>query len=204
MKNTIDRKRAAAGEVGEMEGVALCPTHSLVAALRQGKTERRSSSPIKLTGEPVMTFVERRIGAHLAPGRIAIPSKLQDIVRCTDPTLASQSSFHLGDQREIVADIGVSDRADPLQMVIGDVCLKQLSKEPQATFHMTLPTMKLHPFVYRLDISRMNLKTDSVVFEMGLYSRIIDDSFKDYIGKIKVFFPRPHENMSLWIDLSHF
>lgn len=204
MKNTIDRKRAAAGEVGEMEGVALCPTHSLVAALRQGKTERRSSDPIKLTGEPVMTFVERRVGAPAAPGFIAMPKKLQDIVRSTDPTIASSTLFHLDDRREIVADIGMSDRNDPLKMVINDVRLNELSKEPQLSFHTTLQTTKLHPLVYRLDVTRTDLKADTVVFEMGLYSRIIGDTYKDYIGKVKVFFPRPHTNMLLWIDMSRF
>lgn len=200
MKSFVDRKRAASGERDEDEGMVLAPTHSLLAALKAPRTERRSLSPSNPVTEPLMAFKDRRgQGSYIeAPGS----SLLTRVNRELPAALAKDKSFHLNDERELVVELGPIDRQDGRQMVVADVEWGDLVKDPMLVVDSMKTLEKHHPMVYSLHLDRSELSSNTVVFEMGIYSRVIGQEHKDYIGKTKVFFPRPNSKMTLFINLS--
>jgi hypothetical protein len=170
-----------------------------VAALRPLKIERRSSESVKPLTEALEPFVERR-ASRISLG---FPHQLlRKISQEIPEALAKTKSYHFANDREIVADLGPSIRSDGLSMMIAEVRGEELSKEPMSIVDSSKVLEKHHPMVYSMHLQRSELSTNTAVFELGLYSRVIGQERKDYIGKAKVFFPRPHTDLMLFVDLS--
>lgn len=202
MKNIIDRKRAASGERDEGEGTVLAPVESLVAALKPPRTERRSNEPSKAPTEAPKGFVERR-GAFPKPHTYnPVPVHLRELMLDFPPRTAINASYHLANDRELVAVIGPSDRTDKRQMATDEVHYWDLNQDPMENAHAQRVPTKLHPMVYYVDLLRDELLTNTVVFELALYSRVVGQEHKDYIGKTKVYFPRPGNELRLWINMA--
>lgn len=200
---SFDRKRAASGERGDMEQeMVLAPVESLLAALKAPVAERRCAEENKSHTEPLVPSVERRGVRSLKP----LPEmsfQLSELIRLNPASIAKCRSQYLTDEREIIGFVGVSDRTDGLELTMTTLHGEKMSKEPMTQFDSVRVIEKIHPFVYRMGILRDELSVNAVVYELGLYSRVIGTEQMDYLGKAKIFFPRPHNDMVLWINLSN-
>lgn len=202
MKQIVDRKRAASGERGEDEGMVLAPVQSLVAALRPPSPEQHRGSTFKTSVGPPEAFKERRGAFKRIPFQKPIPHHLRGLINDLPARLSATKHRHVNDDREMVVTIGPTDRTDGRQMNLDEIHFWDFLNEPMAVEDSERVVEKLHPLVYKLQLTRGELSTDTVVFELGLYSRVIGSDRKDYIGKTKVFFPRPHDDLVLWINLA--
>lgn len=201
--NSFDRKRAASGERGDMEQeMPLAPVESLLEALKSPKTDRRSIDQNKTHDAPLAPFNERR-DPNRVLGKPEMSFQLAEIIRLTPAAIAKHKNPYLADNREIVGFVGVSDRTDGLELTMMTLHGEKMSKEPMTQFDTVRVIEKIHPFIYRMGILRDELSVNAVVYELGLYSRVIGTEQMDYLGKAKIFFPRPHNDMVLWINLSN-
>ena len=201
--SSFDRKRAASGERGDTEQeMPLAPVESLLEALKTPKMDRRSTDQNKTHEAPLAPFNERRDLQYMQ--RMPEMSfQLSEIVRLNPATVANGKHPYLADNREIVGFVGVSDRNDGLELTMTTLHGEKMSKEPMTQFDTVRVIEKIHPFIYRMRILRDELSVNAVVYELGLYSRVIGTEQMDYLGKAKIFFPRPHNDMVLWINLSN-
>jgi hypothetical protein len=120
------------------------------------------------------------------------------------------------DDCEIAAEFGVNSMNNNVNLALGYVNGNQLNMGKITHGYCVRSDLdeglivleKLHPMVYRLTLDRKNLVDgeeepfSGVLLEVGFHSRKIDRSKSTYLGKIKVFFPKNHEKMVLYVDLS--
>lgn len=202
MKTYVDRKRAASGERDEGEETVLAPVESLVAALNGPKTERRSSEENKAPVERPGGFVERRNAFPKQQSYNPVPVHLRTMMKEISPVAASKVSYHIGYDRELVAVVGPSDREDKRRMAADEIHFWDLNTDPMENHHNERVMTKLHPMVYYFDLLRDELVSNTVVFELALYSRVIGSEHKDYLGKTKVYFARPGNEKRFWVNLA--
>uniref|UniRef100_A0AAU7PFA8 Uncharacterized protein n=1 Tax=Burkholderia phage vB_BgluM-SURPRISE13 TaxID=3159457 RepID=A0AAU7PFA8_9VIRU len=125
-------------------------------------------------------------------------------------------SRFIQEDREIVAEFGYNTAntqiclgmgyANGHQLHGGKISLPLIVKSNLEENVIVLE--KLHPMVYRMTMDRKELVNieeepfSGVLLEVGFYSRVIGSDKKDYLGKIKAFFPKPDDKMMFYLDLS--
>jgi hypothetical protein len=125
-------------------------------------------------------------------------------------------SRFIQDDREIIAEFGYNTvnnqiclgmgMANGHQLHGGKISLPLIVKSNLEENVIVLE--KLHPMVYRMTMDRKNLVNieeepfSGVLLEVGFYSRVIGSDKKDYLGKIKAFFPKTDNEMVFYLDLS--
>lgn len=125
-------------------------------------------------------------------------------------------SRFIQDDREIIAEFGYNTAntqiclglgyANGHQLHGGKISLPLIVKNNLEENVIVLE--KLHPMVYRMMMDRKNIVNieeepfSGVLLEVGFYSRVIGDEKKDYLGKIKAFFPKTSNKMVFYLDLS--
>lgn len=195
MKIATDLKRAASGECGDDAAVVLEPVESLVAALRPSRTQQRTTAPEKRLVEPVKQF-------DLYTPHIG---RLTNVMEEHPMSWVRGMSYTLMDDREIVAWYAQSTPDTCSSMAIDIVEYGQLVKEPIANSTIGLVLERLHPLVYRGHIERARMPDRSAVIEVGFYSRMSGKTANYeglYLGKTKLYFPKPYRAMNFYLDLS--
>lgn len=125
-------------------------------------------------------------------------------------------SRFIQDDREIIAEFGYNTANNQIclgmgyanghQLHGGKISLPLIVKNNLEENVIVLE--KLHPMVYRMKMDRKNLVNieeepfSGVLLEVGFYSRVIGSDKKDYLGKIKAFFPKTDNEMMFYLDLS--
>lgn len=125
-------------------------------------------------------------------------------------------SRFIQDDREIVAEFGYNTMntkiclalgfANGHQLHGGKISLPLIVKSNLEENLIVLE--KLHPMVYRMTMDRkalVNIEEEpfgGVLLEVGFYSRVVGSDKKDYLGKIKAFFPKTNSKMVFYLDLS--
>lgn len=225
MRTYVDHKLAASGEHVEDAQVPLWPVQSLLEALKPSKTTQTTQHNFKPAVQPPMAFVPIDIMEPIV-GQIRKVEQIYDngkellkpIFEIEYKPWKLGMNKSLQDHREIVVEFGRSHPGDGLSMAMGVVHAEKLKKEPieqPLKLRSTAVMDKLHQRVYKLPIMRTELLTSEdetfhgVMLEVGFYSKLQSDSLmangseeKVYLGKTKIFFPRPHTGMVMYLDLS--
>jgi hypothetical protein len=218
----IDRKMAASGEREDDATMPLWLDEKPSKALSMRGTTRRSTSVVKAPKTLPESFTS--LPEILAASQIrVIPNEPYDVgmgrfmeIMAANPVGWYQGmNRHAKDDREVIAKFGKSSANSNLKLALGYVDSKELSKDEMTTSLSLKGNLdnlcimeKLHPMVYRLTIDREQLVDDdeelfkNVVLEVALSSRVVGSNVADYIGKTKVFFPKPHSKMVLYFILS--
>lgn len=225
MRTYVDHKLAASGEDVEDAQVPLWPVQSLIEALNPPKTTQTTKHPFKTAVQPPMAFIpidtmEPIVGQYRKVELIYDNGAelLKPVFEMDHKPWKLGMNKSLQDHREILVEFGRSHPGDGLSMAMGVVHAEKLKKDPieQPLKLRSAAVMdKLHQRVYRLPIMRTELLTSEdetfhgVVLEVGFYTRLQNDSLmangsdeKVYLGKTKLFFPRPHTGMVMYLDLS--
>lgn len=201
-KPPADVKRRAAGEDAGEVAMPLEPIESLLEALKPHGMTRRSSDQIKTLVGPLNRFQDRRVKTDVIGHWLEIPEAFEKKLFDNNPIDYSIMSYHCEQNREIMVAIGMSDRTCPCRMENHLIESHVLRPDELVNLHVFLPIKKLGNLLYQLDLERSDLPVDSVVFELGLFSRLEGSKRVDFIGKCKVYFGRPSNKMTLWIDLT--
>lgn len=198
MKTFIDRKRAASGEREDEAEMPLASSQSLVAALHGTRTEQRSSEPEKRPVEAVAKLLTFDIG-------------VEQINRALGRHINS-SSYRLFDTQEdyrILVEFGKGQSGSVHQLMIGKVGSDQLAKDQVENRYpiQAFEAKCLHPLVYKVRIKRNDLISDSgkpfdgMVLEAGFFTETLFGQYRRYLGKAKLFFPRPHDELIVYFHL---
>lgn len=192
MKKTVDRKRAASGERDEEAGIPLASPQSLLEALRVAQTKQSSPQPEQTPVEPLSDYevYEPGLGALV---RIMDEHPLNWVVGMSE---------YLQDDYEIVVQYAKNIPGMKSPLAVDTIWSGHLDKEPLVSPGYTTVLEKMHPMVYRGKIKREELTDNSAIIEVGFYSRQKGKTHMRYLGKCKLYFPRPYRGMSYYLDLS--
>jgi hypothetical protein len=193
MKTFVDRKRAASGERDEEAGMPLASPQSLVAALRTPRTQQRSSEQQKELVAPVNEY-----DLYNPP-----LGRLTNIVGHEPKRWVPGMSFSLAEDREIVFYFAKTTPGWHAPMALDCINYENLAKEDVGNLNASKVAERLHLYVFKGTISRAELNDTSAIIEVAVFSRLIgNDSPGHYLGKAKLYFPKPYRAMSFYLDLS--
>lgn len=221
MKRTrgyADHKMAQAGDRDYDEETTL----TLVEGLATPRVVPGTYVAVPKVYQPV---VEPVIDSHPIAGEVrVVPKKPYDVgIEKFRGTLSRDlsgcmdvMSRFIQDDREIIAEFGYNTANNQIclgmgyanghQLHGGKISLPLIVKNNLEENAIVLE--KLHPMVYRMSMDRKNLVNieeepfSGVLLEVGFYSRVIGSDKKDYLGKIKAFFPKTDNEMMFYLDLS--
>lgn len=217
-----DPKMAAAGDrsFDDFEGDTI--TFTLTGGLTSPLTMPRSYVEVAKANQPV---VEPVIESHPIAGEVRIVEetpydvgiqKFRETLRRDLSGCMDVMSRFIQDDREIIAEFGYNTANNQIclgmgyanghQLHGGKISLPLIVKNNLEENAIVLE--KLHPMVYCMTMDRKNLVNieeepfSGVLLEVGFYSRVIGQEKKDYLGKIKAFFPKTSNQMKFYLDLS--
>lgn len=221
MKRTrgyADSKMAAAGDRDDDAEMPLWEPQSLPVALVPSQTSQRTTQVLKAVVEPQSEVLpiagEVRI-VEENPYDVGL-TRFQEIMDRFPIHWVPGMSRFLQEDREVVAEFGYNTANHHICMGLGYANGHQLNGGK-----ISLPLVvknnldenvivleKLHSMIYRMTMDRNNLVNieeesfSGVLLEVGFYSRVVGSDKKDYLGKIKAFFPKTSNKMVFYLDLS--
>lgn len=221
MKKTnryADFRMAQAGDRDDDEGMVLTVTGGLTSPLVTARPSLPPASVMKPAVEPGIDYTPIPGEKHVVekkPYDVGIKKFSETLRRDLSGCMDVMSRF-IQDDREIIAEFGYNTANNQIclgmgyanghQLHGGKISLPLIVKNNLEENVIVLE--KLHPMVYRMKMDRKNLVNieeepfSGVLLEVGFYSRVIGSDKKDYLGKIKAFFPKTDNEMMFYLDLS--
>lgn len=215
-RNYADFRMAQAGDRDDDGETAFTVIESLATTMAVPGRYVDVPEVWKGTVEPVVEPIatQTRI-VEETPYDVGIQKFRETMRRDLSEVMDVMSRF-IQDDREIIAQFGYNTANNQIclgmgyanghQLHGGKISLPLIVKSNLEENIIVLE--KLHPMVYRMMMDRKNLVNieeepfSGVLLEVGFYSRVIGDTKKDYLGKIKAFFPKTSNKMVFYLDLS--
>ncbi|YP_009212867.1 hypothetical protein AVU38_gp018 [Ralstonia phage RSL2] len=209
---------AQAGDRNDDQEVLLWEPQSLPEPPVAPKTSQHTAQVQKAAVTPVIEEAPIAGQIRVVPKKpydVGIKKFSETLRRDLSGCMDLMSRF-IQDDREIIAEFGYNTANNQIclgmgyanghQLHGGKISLPLIVKNNLEENVIVLE--KLHPMVYRMSMDRKNLVNieeepfSGVLLEVGFYSRVIGSDKKDYLGKIKAFFPKTDNEMMFYLDLS--
>jgi hypothetical protein len=213
-----DSKMAQAGDRDWDEESTLTVVGGLYKPLVIPRPSQRTHKVAQAVVEPVVDYTpmagESRV-VEEKPYDVGIEKFRETLRRDLSGCMDVMSRF-IQEDRQIVAEFGYNTAntqiclgmgyANGHQLHGGKISLPLIVKSNLDENLIVLE--KLHPMVYRMTMDRkdlVNIEEEpfvGVLLEVGFYSRVAGSEKKDYLGKLKAFFPKTSNKMMFYLDLS--